>query len=154
MNKQRKMKPVEDRFWEKVDKRNSDECWNWKSSIRGNGYGAFFTHFLGEGRKCHGAHRYSWLLTKGQIPDGLWVLHKCDNRLCVNPKHLFLGDRFANMKDAATKKRICTIGKSRLTHCIRGHEFAEENIYRTKQGHRRCKACIREQRQTRARGEK
>ena len=144
MNKQRQMRPIEDRFWEKVDKRCLSDCWNWKSSIRGNGYGAFFTHFLPQGRKCHGAHRFAWTLVKGKIPKGLWVLHKCDNRLCVNPEHLFLGDRVANMKDAATKKRVCTIGKSRLKHCIRGHEFTEKNTYRTKEGHRKCRTCAKQ----------
>lgn len=143
MKQQRKMQPIEDRFWQKVDIKKKHECWNWKSSVRGNGYGAFFTHLIPEGRKCHGAHRFSWTLVKGEIPEGLWVLHKCDNRLCVNPDHLFLGDRVANMKDAAQKKRVCTIGKSRLTHCIHGHEFTNENIYRTKEGHRKCRTCIK-----------
>lgn len=141
MKKQRAMKPIEQRFWEKVDKETPSGCWEWRSAIRGNGYGAFFTHFANEGRKCHGAHRYSWLIANGPIPDGLWVLHKCDNRICVNPSHLFLGDRADNMRDAAKKKRVCTIGKSRLTHCVNGHEFTEENTKRDKHGHRRCRAC-------------
>ena len=141
MKKQRAMKPIEQRFWEKVDKETPSGCWEWRSAIRGNGYGAFFTHFANEGRKCHGAHRYSWLIANGPIPDGLWVLHKCDNRICVNPSHLFLGDRVDNMRDAAKKKRVCTIGKSRLTHCVNGHEFTEENTKRDKHGHRRCRAC-------------
>jgi len=141
MKKQRTMKPIEQRFWEKVSKGAKHKCWNWCSSIRGNGYGAFFTHLLPEGRKCHGAHRFSWELKHGPIPKGLWVLHKCDNRLCVNPEHLFLGTRTDNMRDAAKKKRICTIGKSRMTHCYRGHEFTQENTKINKQGHRRCKKC-------------
>ena len=141
MKTQRLMKPINQRFWEKVNKTASNDCWEWTSSIRGNGYGAFFTHLIEEGRKCHGAHRYSWELTNGQIPNGLWVLHKCDNRICVNPEHLFLGNRADNMKDCATKKRVCTIGKSNLTHCKRGHEFTPENTWKTKQGWRLCKAC-------------
>lgn len=141
MKKQRAMKPIDKRFWEKVNKNTKSGCWEWTSSIRGNGYGAFFTHLIDEGRKCHGAHRFSWVITNGQIPDGLWVLHKCDNRICVNPDHLFLGTRTDNMRDAAKKKRVCTIGKSRMTHCHRGHEFSAENTRYTTQGHRRCKAC-------------
>lgn len=138
---QRAMKPTSERFWEKVDKTVESGCWEWRSSIRGNGYGAFFTHLIEEGRKAHGAHRFSWELEHGPIPNGLWVLHKCDNRICVNPDHLFLGDRTDNMRDCAEKGRIKTIGKSNMTHCHRGHEFTPENTKLTKQGHRRCLVC-------------
>jgi hypothetical protein len=141
MKKQRAMKPINQRFWEKVDKTAKNGCWEWKSALRGNGYGAFFTHLIEEGRKCLGAHRVSWEIAHGSIPYGLWVLHKCDNRICVNPDHLFLGNRTDNMKDAATKKRICTIGKSQLTHCIRNHKFTPENTRIRPNGHRRCKTC-------------
>ncbi len=51
------------------------------------------------------AHRASWTAFKGQIPDGLLVLHRCDNRMCVNPDHLWLGDNFDNMQDCAKKNR-------------------------------------------------
>ncbi len=138
------MKPIDQRFWEKVNKQTDSGCWEWRSNIAGNGYGQFFTHLIEEGRKSHRAHRYSWMLANGSIPDGLWVLHKCDNRICVNPNHLFLGDRTDNMRDAANKKRICTIGKSNLTHCVNGHEFTEENTRKNKHGHRRCVACAKE----------
>jgi len=141
MKPQRAMKPIEERFWDKVNKDTESGCWVWQSSIRGNGYGAFFTHLQPEGRKCHGAHRYSWELSNGAIPEGLWVLHKCDNRICVNPDHLFLGDRTDNMRDCANKKRVCTVGKSRLTHCKHGHEFTPDNTYVNKLGHRKCRAC-------------
>jgi len=141
MKYQRKMRPINDRFWEKVNKFAKNGCWEWTSSIKGNGYGAFFTHLIDEGRKCHSAHRYAWKLINGEIPNELWILHKCDNRICVNPDHLFLGTRTDNMRDAANKKRICTIGKSKMTHCHRGHEFSKDNTRITKQGHRRCLAC-------------
>lgn len=159
MKKQRAMKPIDQRFWEKVDKDVKSGCWEWRSAIRGNGYGAFFTHLLHEGRKCYGAHRYAWQLVRGPIPDGLWVLHKCDNRICVNPDHLFLGTRTDNMRDCAQKRRVCTIGKSRLTHCKHGHEFTPENTRVDKHGHRRCKKCqdridaARGRQAARARGE-
>jgi len=126
-----------DRFWKKVDK--SGDCWLWISGRdRPGGYGQF---------SCAGkqirAHRYSWELHNGSIPEGLWVLHRCDNPPCVNPAHLFIGDRKANMDDAAAKGRICTVGKSRLTHCKRGHPFDKENTHRRPNGQRRCRICQR-----------
>ena len=139
---QRKMKPIADRFWEKVNKETPSGCWEWKNSVKGNGYGQFFTHFESEGRKCLSAHRFVWSLVNGPIPDGLWVLHKCDNRICVNPDHLFLGDRRDNMLDCAAKGRVCTIGKSRITHCKNGHEFTPENTKITTLGHRKCRSCV------------
>lgn len=58
------------------------------------------------------AHRYSWVLHNGPITDGLWVLHKCDNPPCINPDHLFLGDRQANVDDMIAKGRaIKTFGE-------------------------------------------
>lgn len=142
MKQQRKMKPIEQRFWEKVNKQTASGCWEWTSSLRGNGYGAFFTHIASEGRKAYGAHRYSWILTHGSIPEGMSVLHKCDNRICVNPSHLFIGDKFDNMQDAAKKKRTCNIGKSRMTHCSNGHEYTPETTKIRKSGWRNCKICL------------
>lgn len=87
-------------FFNKVIK--SSSCWNWVGALRGKtGYGC-----LKVDGKVIDSHRASWMLHNGKIPDGLWVLHKCDNRRCVNPEHLFLGDRSANMKDCANKGRL------------------------------------------------
>ena len=144
MKPQRKVRPTEDRFWEKVNKDTVSGCWEWTSSGRGHrGYGAFFTHFPGEGRKCHAAHRFSWSLSNGPIPAGLWVLHKCDNPPCVNPSHLFLGDRKDNMLDCAAKGRVKTVGQSRKTKCANGHEFTDANTKRNRLGHRSCRECSR-----------
>ena len=135
----RQQKTLEERFWAKVQK--SDACWGWIGSRQHNGYG--YLHFGGKTkRKPLRAHRVSWALHFGEVPEGLSVLHQCDNPSCVRPDHLFLGDRSANMQDCAAKKRGCTVGKSRLTHCVRGHAFTPENTIRKNKGrHRACRIC-------------
>lgn len=79
-----------------------DGCWNWTAAIRGkSGYGC-----IRYNKKIIDAHRMSYLLFRGEIPPGMCVLHKCDNRLCVNPEHLFLGTYKDNYDDAIKKGRI------------------------------------------------
>lgn len=87
------------RFFEKV--RKTDWCWLWTASTRGSGYGSFKLN-----GKVVDAHRVSWIIHNGEIPSGSLVCHKCDNRLCVNPKHLFLGSYKDNFHDAVKKDRI------------------------------------------------
>ena len=96
----KKTNPIK-RFWSKVDKTsNPNGCWEWTASIT-RGYGRFsLTH-----SKPIQAHRYSWIIHFGNIPDNLCVLHKCDNQLCVNPDHLFLGTHKDNTQDMIKKQR-------------------------------------------------
>ena len=132
------MKTITERFWTKVEK--SDGCWIWKGSRHHNGYG--YLHRGGHtDRHPARAHRFSWEIHNGPIPVGLWVLHRCDNPPCVRPDHLFLGTRKDNMVDCAAKGRVCTIGKSRMTECGRGHAFTTSNTYVRSNGHRQCRAC-------------
>jgi len=126
-----------DRFWSKVDVKEPSECWEWQASINKNGYGAF--KFDGWMRP---ASRISWLITNGEIPEGMSVCHKCDNRSCVNPSHLFLGTHQDNMDDMNRKGRYVS-GQALKTHCMYGHEYTKENTYRRQNNSRECIICIR-----------
>jgi HNH endonuclease len=99
---------VEERFWAKVEK--TDDCWLWTGAFRRNGYGAF---------KLDGhvvaTHRLSYELGHGAIAEGLLVLHTCDIRACVNPKHLFLGSYLDNTLDAMKKGRHHYATQPKLT---------------------------------------
>jgi len=88
---------LELRFWSKVDK--SNDCWNWTRS-NSNGYGCFYF-----GHKRYIASRLAYEITYGKIPDGIDVCHKCDNKACVRPDHLFLGTAKDNMQDCINKGR-------------------------------------------------
>jgi hypothetical protein len=88
-----------DRLIEKVEK-SPDGCWNWTAAKSNVGYGLFWMC----GRYVS-AHRASWEIANGKIPDGACVLHRCDNRLCVNPEHMYVGTLKQNMRDRQIRDR-------------------------------------------------
>lgn len=89
------------RFWSKVSMKEPTGCWEWQGACSGFGHGRF---------KLHGVlvspHRIAYEMAYGPLLNGQWVLHRCDNPRCVNPFHLFEGDRSANMQDCAAKGRL------------------------------------------------
>jgi len=89
-----------ERFWNKVDRGDFDDCWDCHSYQSHNGYPRVWL-----GGRQHNAHRIAWMLTNGDIPDGLCVLHRCDRRTCCNPAHLFLGTYGDNARDRHAKGR-------------------------------------------------
>lgn len=111
-------KPLKQKFWEKVERGAESDCWNWNGSTNKEGYGTFHTN--GPTRKLARAHRFSYEI-HNEPPGEQCVLHHCDNTLCVNPDHLYLGDRTQNALDRAERGRNSpgeTNGMARLTEDI------------------------------------
>ena len=97
----RKKRPLEERFWNKVSiVPDETSCWDWTGSPSGFHYG-----MIGLNGSYIRTHRASWEMHFGQIPNGLCVLHKCDNRRCVRPDHIFLGTKSSNNADRYIKGR-------------------------------------------------
>jgi HNH endonuclease len=110
-------------------------CIEWTGSKDPSGYGR-----IGIAGVRHRTHRLAWELVHGPIPEGIQVLHRCDNRPCCNVEHLFLGTNAVNMADRDAKGRHAN---QRKTHCPAGHEYNAENTYYAARGSRNCRVCKR-----------
>lgn len=99
-----------ERFWSRVDRRHPDECWEWQAGKFSTGYGQFWA----DGGTVY-CHRIAFALSNGEIPEGMHILHKCDNRACCNPSHLVVGTHADNMADMVAKGRNVRGERSPLT---------------------------------------
>jgi hypothetical protein len=123
---------IGERFMDKVSPEPMSGCWLWAAGLTGDGYGAFWIN-----GKTVLAHRVSYEIAKGSIPESLELDHKCRNRCCVNPSHL----------DPVTAKVNVLRGvgisakNARKTHCGKGHALDGENLYINSEGHRYCRKC-------------
>lgn len=128
-------RPAPPRFAKSFDdfvvKRHAQGCWIWTGVSIRKGYGMW--------RGSQLAHRHSWERTNGPIPDGLWVLHHCDNPPCVNPAHLYLGTVVENAQDAMDRGRIHH--PPRKAKCPRGHAMVGKNVRVLPKGYRTCREC-------------
>lgn len=121
-------------FWSHVDK--SGDCWLWTAAIANTGYGVTTYE-----RKYALAHRVSYILSRGPIPEGLQLDHLCRVRACVNPAHL----EPVTIRENLMRGHTLAAENAAKTHCKRGHEFNEANTYVQSDGKNRgCRACMKE----------
>ena len=134
------LRPLAERFWPKVDRDGPNGCWSWLGARDQKGYGQIQRGGRGGGRVR--AHQVAYELVVGPVPDGLQLDHLCRNPNCVNPAHL----EPVTGRENVLRGRTIVAAKAAQTHCHRGHELTEANIYRPpkRPNSRHCRQCIRE----------
>lgn len=125
---------VAERFWSKVEKIPFDSCWHWTGTLSG-GYGLMQS---GNGGSVRSAHRISYELHKGPIPDQLQIDHLCRVRHCVNPDHLEAVTRRENFLRGFAPTAVA----HRTGLCKRGHSLVEGNVYHKANGAVQCRRCF------------
>ena len=146
-------------FWSRVRKTEGNGCWEWtvRGGAKRHGYGNITMFSKERGFVNISAHRASWIIHFGPIPERMIVRHKCNNPPCVRLDHLCIGTQSENIREAFSKGRMVS-GFSLwlrppLTHCPQGHPFNEENT-RWERGRkmakpsRKCRICDRERHRT------
>lgn len=128
---------IESRFWKRVDKAGPDECWPWTAARMPKGYGCMG---VGKGVMEY-AHRLAFWLVHGEIPDGKFILHHCDNPPCVNPAHLYAGTHQDNMNDMKSRGRQ---GRTIV------HGESHSPLFRSWNSHARAGRLVREWRNFKA----
>ena len=145
------MKPISPtvRFWKKVSgDRNEHECWQWIGARTGSGYGNFVLSGIRGREQPIPAHRFSYILHRGPIPEGLHLDHLCRNRFCVNPAHLEPVTCGENLRRGMHPNMLAKLANT----CTKGHEITGDNVIQERRKdvslRFRCKLCarLREQR--------
>jgi hypothetical protein len=132
----RKLRPPEERFWERVQK--TETCWLWIGGLTKAGYGQFHIGPDGKGGYSYDlAHRWCYKLWNGEIPQGLQLDHLCRVRNCVNPEHLEAVTPRVNTLRGHTR----AAANAAKTHCPYGHEYSPDNTIFGTTGNRLCRSC-------------
>lgn len=114
---------------------DENDCWVWQGSRSSLGYGR-----IGVEGRMKRAHRVSYELHVGPIPEGLSIDHLCRNRACINPAHLEPVTHAENVRRGVSPSAL----NATKTHCKRGHEFTPENTITISGGYRSCRICMRQ----------